>query len=381
MVAWPAAATAIPLGIAFGVILERVGLGDSRVIGAQLSGRNFTVVRVMFGAIVTAMLGVVWLGKAGLIDPTAIAMPPTDAAAQALGAVVFGGGFALAALCPGTACVAASSGRRDGLAAVVGMFVGTALTPAVWPSLGTVAARVPRENARLPEDLGLPLWVVVLAVTLAGVAAAMIARRVERSNVGGRPWWHVTRAESVALTLAVGFALVRDQATVPRPLLASFAGQIARDEDRVEPLDLATWIRDGRRGLRVIDVRDGLDTTIYRIPGAESVPLERIAGLEVRSGEHLVLYGDGSTRAGQAWVLLRARGLSDVQILTDGMIGWEAEVLSPITPAPAADDSTRQRFERARGMSYWYGGRPAAGPSSGSARESAAPRKRRRNRC
>jgi uncharacterized membrane protein YedE/YeeE len=97
------AVTAIPVGIAFGVILERAGLGDPRVIAGQLLGRDFTVVRVMFGAIITAMLGVVWASSMGWIDPSSIAMPPTDLPAQALGAVIFGGGFALAALCPGTA--------------------------------------------------------------------------------------------------------------------------------------------------------------------------------------------------------------------------------------------------------------------------------------
>ncbi|HUF29559.1 MAG TPA: hypothetical protein VMM77_02770, partial [Gemmatimonadaceae bacterium] len=56
----PAIITALPIGVAFGVILERTGLGDPRVIAGQLTGRDFTVVRVMFGAIVTAMLGLVW---------------------------------------------------------------------------------------------------------------------------------------------------------------------------------------------------------------------------------------------------------------------------------------------------------------------------------
>lgn len=113
--ALPVAATAIPVGIAFGFILERAGLGGPSVIRGQLLARDFTVIRVMFGAIVTAMLGVLWLAASGVIDAGAIAVPPTDVAGQALGAAIFGGGFALAALCPGTACVAAATGKRDGV--------------------------------------------------------------------------------------------------------------------------------------------------------------------------------------------------------------------------------------------------------------------------
>jgi hypothetical protein len=48
--AWSVATTAIPIGVAFGFILERAGLGDPRVIAGQLVGRDFTVIRVMFGA-------------------------------------------------------------------------------------------------------------------------------------------------------------------------------------------------------------------------------------------------------------------------------------------------------------------------------------------
>ena len=40
------------------------------------------------------------------------------------------------------------------------------------------ALRAPREGATLPGDLGWPAWTVVLAITVLGVAASMIARRV-----------------------------------------------------------------------------------------------------------------------------------------------------------------------------------------------------------
>ncbi|MFN8580200.1 MAG: hypothetical protein U0163_04380 [Gemmatimonadaceae bacterium] len=70
-----AAATALPIGIAFGFLLERAGLGDAKVISGQLVGHDFTVARVMFGAIVTAMLGVVWASALGWVNPDAIPCP------------------------------------------------------------------------------------------------------------------------------------------------------------------------------------------------------------------------------------------------------------------------------------------------------------------
>jgi rhodanese-related sulfurtransferase/uncharacterized membrane protein YedE/YeeE len=384
--ALPVVATAIPIGIAFGFILERAGLGDPRVIAGQLIGRDFTVIRVMFGAIVTAMLGVLWGGALGVIDIRAIAIPPTDLAAQALGAVIFGGGFALAALCPGTACVAAASGRRDGLVAVAGVFMGTLVTPALWPALGAAAATAPREGARLPDDLGIPIWAIALVLTALAILASAIARRVERPAAAA-PWWHLTRVESVALTLAVAFAATHAAThaeRLPAASLASIAGEISREQDHVDPLDLATWIRDRRDGLRVLDVREGLDSGTYVIPGAETVPLDRIASLRVAPGEQLVLYSDGGTHAAQAWVLLRARGVTNVFVLKDGMAAWEDDVLSPRIP-PASDTSAQRRFKRARELSLWFGGRPrlpaasAVEPAQLSAPVVARPR--RRNTC
>lgn len=376
----PVAATAIPIGIAFGVVLERVGLGDPRVIAGQLRGRDFTVVRVMFGAIVTAMLGVAWGSAAGWIDPTAIATPPTDVGAQALGAVLFGGGFALAALCPGTACVAASSGRRDGLAAVMGMFAGTTLTPAVWPAVGVAVAPVPREGARLPDDLGVPLGLIVLLITAGGVVAAMIARWRELPRGTASPW-RPTTIEAVALALACSFALADRRPSVSLERLAAIAGEIRHEADHVDALDLAEWIKAGRNGLRVIDVREGVDTGAYRIPGARIVGLDSIPHLRVARGEDVVLYSDGGTHAAQAWVLLRARGVTTARVLKDGLAAWEDEVLSPVRPS-TPDDSAQRRFQRARELSLWFGGRPRLMPVGDTPpRGPSAPRQRRRNTC
>jgi rhodanese-related sulfurtransferase/uncharacterized membrane protein YedE/YeeE len=373
----PAIATALPIGIAFGVILERTGLGDPRVIAGQLTGRDFTVVRVMFGAIVTAMLGLVWASAAGWIDLSTIAVPPTDVAAQVIGSVIFGGGFALAALCPGTACVAASSGRRDGLAAVAGMLGGTALTALVWPAFGDVAAAVPREAALLPDDLGLPLWAVVLIVTGLAVGAAIIGRRLDPRRPGSP--WRLSTGEIIAVTLAVAFAAVDGRVGLARGSLAEIAGEIEREADHVEALELAEWVRAGIPGLRIVDVRDHLASEDYGIPGAEALKLHDLASTAFGPAERVVLYSEGGAHAAQAWVLLRARGVSNVLVLKDGLAAWEDEVLSPVRPA-AGSDSALARYHRARELSLWFGGMPRAVPvpDDGSAIDRS---RRRRNTC
>jgi len=375
----PAIATAVPIGIAFGVILERTGLGDPRVIAGQLTGRDFTVVRVMFGAIVTAMLGVVWGSAAGWIDLSSIAVPPTDIAAQLIGAVIFGGGFALAALCPGTACVAASSGRRDGIAAVAGMLGGTAITAVVWPVLGGVTAAAPREGALLPDDLGLPLWSVVVAVTVMGVAATTLGRRID--SRGSARAWRITATETAALVLAVAFVVVDERTGLSHGRLAGIASEITREADHVEALDLAEWIRAGEPGLRIIDVREDLEAATYLIPGAEAVAIESLTTIRVAAGERVVLYSEGGAHAAQAWVLLRARGVANAFVLKDGLAAWEDEVLAPLRPA-VADDTARARYSRARHLSIWFGGMPRLVPLPDEVRPTREPAgRRRRNTC
>src|SRR5262249_60060473 len=96
---------------------------------------DLSVFKVMFTAIVTAMLGLFWLSRIGWIDLDAIAMPETFLRPQIAGGLVFGSGFALAGLCPGTSCVAAASGRGDGLAVVAGLFTGVLGGGVLFPLL------------------------------------------------------------------------------------------------------------------------------------------------------------------------------------------------------------------------------------------------------
>ncbi len=373
------AGLALVIGVAFGAILERAGLGDVRVIRGQLTGRDFTVVLVMFGAIGAAMLGLLWGEALGLVSRASMAIPPTDLGAQALGAIVFGGGFGMAALCPGTACVAAASGRRDGVAAVTGVLGGTMALPAIWPALAPAVAGVPDEGRTLPADLGVPTWVVATVIIAMAIVGAMLARRVAPA-APGVAWWQPRRLEVAALTLAVALVAVDARPATSPAAIAALAGRIEREEDHVDAIELAAWIRDGRDGLRVIDLREGLDTGTYLIPGAEVMSLPDLARAELKPGELVVLYSDGGAHAAQGWVLLQMRGVTNARVLKDGMAAWEDEVLAPVAPA-ATDSAGSARWREVRDLSLWFGGQPRVGPVGQHSREAAATGRRRRRTC
>ena len=104
-------AVALGIGVAFGAVLERTGLGSARQLVKQFHGTDLTVFKVMFSALLTAMLGVFWLGVFGVVNWSALYVPPTFQAPQLVGGLIFGAGFALAGLCPGTSC--ADCGERQ----------------------------------------------------------------------------------------------------------------------------------------------------------------------------------------------------------------------------------------------------------------------------
>jgi uncharacterized membrane protein YedE/YeeE len=175
--------TALGIGIAFGACLERSGLGSARKLMGQFNLTDLTVFKVMFSAIVTAMLGAFLLSRVGVLDLSKVHLPETWLVPQLVGGVVFGIGFALAGLCPGTSCVAAATGRGDGLAVVIGMFAGVFATGLALPSLESFFRSTSRGGLTLPTLLGASEGVVVFVIVMIALAGFAVAERIERGVI------------------------------------------------------------------------------------------------------------------------------------------------------------------------------------------------------
>lgn len=170
----------LAIGIAFGFTLERAGLGSAPKLAGQFYLRDLTVFKVMFSAIVTAMLGVFWLSRLGAIDLASIAVPETYVVPQVAGGLIFGAGFIVAGLCPGTSCVSAATGRGDGAATVLGMFGGVLLTGLAVPHMATFYASTARGTLTLPDALHVPYGVIVCAVVIVALVGFRAAEYLER---------------------------------------------------------------------------------------------------------------------------------------------------------------------------------------------------------
>ena len=175
-------ASAPLIGFAFGWCLERGGLGSARKLAGQFYLTDLTVFKVMFSALVTAMLGAFWLNRIGVLDLGLVYLPETYVVPQAIGGLLFGAGFLVGGLCPGTACVAAAAGRLDGLAVIAGMLFGIASFNALFDSIRPLVESTSLGAVTLTQLAGVPRGAGVLAVTVAALTGFMLASRIERSR-------------------------------------------------------------------------------------------------------------------------------------------------------------------------------------------------------
>jgi uncharacterized protein len=171
---------AFVIGIGFGFFLERAGFGSARKLVSQFYLNDLAVFKVMFTAIVTAMLGVTYLSWMGLLDLSLVYLVPTFILPQVIGGLVLGFGFVIGGYCPGTSVAATATGRLDGLMFVLGVFGGTFLFAEAYPLVRSLHLATPLGQTTIPQFFNLPYGLVVFAVVLMALGGFAGATWVER---------------------------------------------------------------------------------------------------------------------------------------------------------------------------------------------------------
>lgn len=166
---------ALALGVGFGVALERAGFGSARKLTAVFYLRDMAVVKVMFTAVITAMIGLFVLSAAGLLDLNELYVEPTQWLAQGLGGLLFGAGFLIGGYCPGTSMAAIASGRQDGLVFALGMLGGVWAYGSFTPQLDAWYKETAVANLTLPAltGVGMGWWTLAFMAVLALAAWGM----------------------------------------------------------------------------------------------------------------------------------------------------------------------------------------------------------------
>lgn len=169
----------LALGFLFGFFLERAGFSSALRLTGQFYFRDWSVLKVMFGAIVAAALGLGWLSVLGVVDPGKLYVPDTYLWPQLAGGLLLGAGFIIGGYCPGTSLVAAVTGKLDALFFLAGIFAGILGFGLLEPHIEAFNFSGARGPLTLPQLLNLPAGVVAFLVALVAVGAFWAAERSE----------------------------------------------------------------------------------------------------------------------------------------------------------------------------------------------------------
>lgn len=171
---------AFVIGIAFGIALERGGFGRATILAAQFYFTNMRVLKVMFTAIVTAMIGLYYLAVIGFLDLSLIYLTPTNMLPMAVGGLIAGVGFVIGGYCPGTSMVAVATGKIDAMVYLAGMLFGIFVFGEMFPSIENFFNSTSMGSITLPQYFNLSYGLVVFLVVLMAIGAFAAAEWGEK---------------------------------------------------------------------------------------------------------------------------------------------------------------------------------------------------------
>jgi thiosulfate/3-mercaptopyruvate sulfurtransferase len=348
------------IGVLFGFFLEQAGFGSSRRLTGIFYFQDMAVLKVMFTAVVTAMIGYTIITGLGWLKPADVYPLETYWGAQVVGGLIFGAGFVIGGWCPGTALVGIASARIDAVVFLAGAAAGSILFSEFFDTVAPLYGGACAGAITLGQSLHVPNKLLVVA--FAAVAALAFAGSTWlEQKFGGAPAVEddARKRRRWAAAIMIGAALVAvalpsGTAKQRQPAVAAEApatatgvlAAVAQAEDHIEPLDLAGRLMGGEKDLTVVDIRPEEDYRRFSIRGAINIPLEQLearASTLPRKGT-IVLYSNGTTHAAQAWMALRDLGITNALVLTDGILAFWRECLTPPSLSGVSDErSSAQR--------------------------------------
>jgi uncharacterized protein len=171
---------AVVIGIGFGFFLERAGFGSAKKLAAQFYFTDMAVFKVMFTAIVTAMLGLFYFSWLGWIDLSQVYIGDTYIVPMLLGGFILGVGFVIGGYCPGTSAVACSTGKIDGFFFVFGVMFGIFVFGELFPWISDFYNSTPMGRVTLPELFNISFGTIVFIIVLIAVGGFIGAEKVEK---------------------------------------------------------------------------------------------------------------------------------------------------------------------------------------------------------
>ena len=362
------------IGFAFGYTLEMSGFGDSRKLAAQFYFTEMTVLKVMFTAIVTAMVLLFGAVGLGILNFSQVWVNTTYLWPGLVGGLIMGVGFIVGGFCPTTSLASASTGKIDGMFFMLGGFVGAFLFGETeqyftqWYNNSGYYGRL-----TLDQVFNLPIGVVVLLVVLMALfmfwGAEQLERIVGKKDMSKEPKLRLFGAGAlVVLALAVVFIGSPSLEQKYAKLTFTRTETIPQLDGQEPIIEKTVYTADQMLDNRLVfitpaeafhsrynqainpvylDVRPESDYNLYHLEDAVNVPLERITEVvpvllsEPPANTVYIVMSNDEKAAVDAWKVLVASTVPNVYILEGGVNNWIAffgnddEPLQPaLNPAP-----------------------------------------------
>jgi len=376
------------IGFAFGYALEMSGFGNSKKLAAQFYFSDLTVLKVMFTAIVVAMVLIFGASALGILNFGQIWVNPTWLASGVVGGLIMGVGFIIGGFCPGTSVAATATGKIDGMFYLLGGFFGAFLFGETeqyftnwWNNAGYYG------RLTLDQVFGIPVGVVVLLVVLMALFMFWGAEQLERifgnKDLSKEPKLRIAGAATL-FGLAAFVLLLGEPSMEDRYNKLTFTRTETIEQLNADPIvNTIVYTADQMLENRLVfvtpaeafkarynqgmnpiylDVRSEADYNLYHIDGAINVPFERIEEVipvllsEPPTNSVFLVMSNDEAATVQAWKILVADAVPNVYILEGGVNNWIAffgTEEDALRPNPnAGDDQLGYLFPAALGNRY-----------------------------
>jgi len=180
---------------------------------------------------------------------------------------------------------------------------------------------------------------------------------------------------AVLLIFGLIIAAVPKNTTKPYKLTAEqILDELKSGTQYLEPEQVAQMLVEKDPYLQLIDIRSQNEFEKFNLQGAISIPVDNLLSPDYtdifdQDIKLNVFYGNGTTQANEAWMLLRQLGYTNIYVLRGGLNYWAEAILNPTAPPSTSpnDDLARYDFRRGAGQALG-GGELSAGqaPSAGS---------------
>ncbi len=322
----------LAIGFAFGYVLEIAGFGNSPRLAAQFYFKDMTVLKVMFTAIIVAMVLIFGASAIGLLDYNMVWVNPTYLWPGIVGGLIMGVGFIVGGFCPGTSLVAVATAKIDGIFFALGVLFGIFVFGESVSNFDVFFNSSFMGRFTLMDWLHLDAGWVALLVVLMALFMFWGGEQLERIFGGKDPKQapKMRVAGSGALTLAAfGLVLLGQPTNTDRWAVISAEKELQLNarEVQIHPAELLEATENDAIRVVMLDVRAEADYNLFHIKDARHTPSESLPTLipefllEPSNTVFVVMSNDEQT-ATEVWKYLIAENLPNVYILEGGINNW-----------------------------------------------------------